>query len=312
MLIIFINKIENEKVRRMDKEEIISKYNNFFTNRYNVYPVEKYYHSVYYFKLNGVESNCNIDWKKDEAIWVKVVFSRNNRFFTEIFIKGNFNTRPFYLDDFYNTFIENKDRRYGLYLNFLKFKFYDNEWNYNLYKKGILNLIDQCYSSYLEIINENKLLNQHIENKYLEEFLHDNLITEKRCEVSVRLVQGKFKDNLLRKHPNKCLICEINKEQLLIASHIKAWAASKEQEDERYDPNNGFLLCPTHDALFDKKLITFEDDGKILISEEITTDQHEHLNINTDTRIRVHEKTKDYLSWHREKFSEREQKRKSK
>ena len=51
----------------------------------------------------------------------------------------------------------------------------------------------------------------------------------------------------------------INEESLLIASHIKPWAVSDSKE--RIDPNNGFILSPLYDKLFDRGYITFSDDS---------------------------------------------------
>ena len=53
----------------------------------------------------------------------------------------------------------------------------------------------------------------------------------------------------------------------MIASHIVPWKDSSDQE--RRDVNNGILLSPTYDALFDKHLISFDDTGSIIISSKI-------------------------------------------
>ena len=49
----------------------------------------------------------------------------------------------------------------------------------------------------------------------------------------------------------------------IITSHIKPWA--KSNKFEKLDSENVFLLCSIHDALFDKGLISFSDDGTIII-----------------------------------------------
>src|SRR3546814_3413344 len=50
----------------------------------------------------------------------------------------------------------------------------------------------------------------------------------------------------------------------LRASHIKPWSKCA-SGDERVDGNNGLLLSPTADHLFDRGWITFEDDGALEI-----------------------------------------------
>ena len=42
---------------------------------------------------------------------------------------------------------------------------------------------------------------------------------------------------------------------------------------------NGFLLTPKLDRLFDYGLISFDDDGKILISSEVTETEYESLGL---------------------------------
>jgi hypothetical protein len=53
----------------------------------------------------------------------------------------------------------------------------------------------------------------------------------------------------------------------LRASHIKPWRTS--DDTEKQDGDNGLLLVPHVDALFDKGLISFADDGSILLSEKL-------------------------------------------
>ena len=102
----------------------------------------------------------------------------------------------------------------------------------------------------------------------------------------------------LKKIDNSCKLCKLNIEELLIASHIKPWKDSDNKE--RIDLFNGFLLCPTHDKLFDIGLISFEDSGEIIISDEIEEKNYEKLNINKGLKIEINVENKKYLKWHRE------------
>jgi hypothetical protein len=52
---------------------------------------------------------------------------------------------------------------------------------------------------------------------------------------------------------------------LLIASHIKPWR-SCETATERLDGANGLMLTPDVDRLFDRGMISFSDDGAVLVS----------------------------------------------
>ena len=90
--------------------------------------------------------------------------------------------------------------------------------------------------------------------------------------------------------------CEIT--ELLIASHIKPW--SKSTNIEKLDPYNGLLLLPNYDKLFDKGLISFEDNGKIIISPLIKEEEYKVLGISpNDELFKVYDENKPYLEEHR-------------
>lgn len=115
--------------------------------------------------------------------------------------------------------------------------------------------------------------------------------------INVRVNQGIFRDGLLKRY-NKCCLCGVENSALLIASHIKPWAES--ESEEKLDINNGFLMCPNHDKLFDKGYITMDDDGKIMISVELTENDRMFLNINSRMHIELTDGNKKYLKFHRE------------
>jgi len=125
-----------------------------------------------------------------------------------------------------------------------------------------------------------------------------NLLGEDReAVVKIRTNQGIFREQLLSKY-HKCCLCGVESERLLVASHIKPWADSA--PEEKLDVNNGFLLCPNHDKVFDQGYITFDDTGEIMISDNLTNNDKLFLNIKDDMRIRISEETKYYLKYHRE------------
>lgn len=122
-------------------------------------------------------------------------------------------------------------------------------------------------------------------------------VTERDQLIKARIGQSEFKSGLLSREL-KCKLCGVKDERFLIASHIKPWSHSNHYE--RLDLDNGFLLCPNHDALFDKGYITFENDGKLLISSLLDDETKLFLNITENLRIDLNEKQQEYLSWHRE------------
>ena len=118
-----------------------------------------------------------------------------------------------------------------------------------------------------------------------------------------RIGQGAFKKLLRGRYPGCCL-CGLNDQRLLIASHIKP--LSESSAEEKVDIDNGFLLCPNHDFLFDRKLITFSDRGKILISKQISKETRQQLGIYDGQRIKLTKGNRKYLAHHREQFEENE------
>ncbi|PFJ96342.1 HNH endonuclease [Priestia megaterium] len=125
--------------------------------------------------------------------------------------------------------------------------------------------------------------------------------TEKEIIIKSRIGQSAFKKALLTIE-KKCRICGVRDERFLVASHIKPWSESNNQE--RLDVNNGLLLCPNHDALFDKRYISFDETGKVMVKQNLDSTTKMFLNINDTMRINLNERQQNYMKWHREKFLE--------
>ncbi|WHV79577.1 HNH endonuclease [Pseudomonas aeruginosa] len=120
--------------------------------------------------------------------------------------------------------------------------------------------------------------------------------TEKKVLTSARKGQGSFRNELIRIW-KYCPITLCENKNLLRASHIKPWA--KSTNFERLDKFNGILLSPTFDALFDKGYISFDDNGKILISEQLSAQDATALGIRRDTNINTNKEQQSYLDYHR-------------
>ena len=108
--------------------------------------------------------------------------------------------------------------------------------------------------------------------------------------------QSVFRDRLLKKY-HKCCLCEVENQDLLKASHIKLWVVS--DADEKLDVENGFLLCPNHDALFDGGFISFDDNGNIMISDRLTQTDCTFTNVVPTKKIKLPERNRKYLEYHR-------------
>ena len=124
--------------------------------------------------------------------------------------------------------------------------------------------------------------------------------TERRGLVTSRVGQGYYRQQIIDRWEGKCPITGISIASLLIASHIVPWSQSN--DEEKLDVNNGILLSPNFDALFDRHLISFENDGSILISTKLSPKDIEALGVNEAIKISVTEGMVPYLGRHRKNF----------
>lgn len=124
--------------------------------------------------------------------------------------------------------------------------------------------------------------------------------TEKDALIKSRIGQGYFKQKIVEKYGGKCIITGIAFRRILIASHIKPWAVST--NEERLDSENGFLLSPTYDKLFDLGLISFKDDGNIIISKLLDSDTlaKVHLEKSQAYGIKATPSLRRNLEYHRD------------
>ncbi|MGL4888201.1 MAG: HNH endonuclease [Aeromonas veronii] len=105
----------------------------------------------------------------------------------------------------------------------------------------------------------------HDDEAAIAEIQHSPLtVTEKEQLVKSRRGQGLFRSRLEQIEPS-CRVTGVSNKVLLIASHIKPWCEC--DNIERLDGNNGLLLSPHIDKLFDQGWITFTDVGDLLCAE---------------------------------------------
>jgi len=125
-------------------------------------------------------------------------------------------------------------------------------------------------------------------------------ITERKGLVTSRVGQGTYRDKIIEKWDKTCPITKCKVLSILISSHIKSWKESDNQE--RLDVENGILLSPNVDSLFDKHLISFSDEGQMLISDKISENTRNQLGIDKRVILPVSEGMKKYLKRHSEIF----------
>lgn len=123
-----------------------------------------------------------------------------------------------------------------------------------------------------------------------------------RLQLSkARVGQGLFRKQVMLLDPN-CRVTGISDPRLLIASHIKPWRDSSNLE--RLDGNNGIMLSPHIDALFDAHLISFENDGKMLVHPTLPDDVLNRWCVRRDTKVEPFVAAQiKFLDFHRHTFA---------
>lgn len=185
--------------------------------------------------------------------------------------------------------------------------------------------LTQKANDYLDLLNSN--FGTVDEAKFDELIEKENEYTQKLIKLSekygvdgtivvnntVRLpqVQEIFKERLIQRYGKKCMMCGVTHSEMLVASHIKR--ASEEDIFGKADYNNGFLLCATHDKLFDRYLISFNCfTGAIMISKSLSDEEKDIFGLDENYCLEADYMTDDrvdYLMDHNQKFMERESER---
>jgi len=125
--------------------------------------------------------------------------------------------------------------------------------------------------------------------------------TQRLQLAKARIGQGLFRKQVMLVDP-RCRVTGVEDSRLLIASHIKAWRHSSNAE--RIDGLNGIMLSPHVDALFDKHLISFENDGRMLVQSSLPQDVLDRWSIRRATRVeRFRSEQSVFLEHHRELFA---------
>ena len=149
--------------------------------------------------------------------------------------------------------------------------------------------------------SKNELSSPHSEE---DQAIYKNSIpnkTEREGLIISRVGQGAYRKSILFRWDFKCAVTNYSKKEILIASHIVPWKDSNDQE--RLDVDNGILLSPTYDALFDQHLISFENNGKIILSDTLRKTDYATIGVSGKESIkRLSKGNIFYLESHQKKL----------
>jgi putative restriction endonuclease len=118
-----------------------------------------------------------------------------------------------------------------------------------------------------------------------QDLIRDQSIEEtmKSTLIMARRGQGAFRERV-KFFEGSCRVTGVDKPELLIASHIKPWATS--DNDERLNGHNGLFLSPHVDKLFDSGFISFENNGEILVSPSLDKDVLDRWSIDPQSKVK--------------------------
>jgi hypothetical protein len=126
-------------------------------------------------------------------------------------------------------------------------------------------------------------------------------VTAVAAEIMRRIGHDKWSNSVKRMWDDRCCATGFGIKRLLRASHIIPWS---ENVEVRLDPCNGLCLSPAFDAAFDAHLISFRDDGSILLAPDFSEESARQIGIDPATRINgLTSKHIAYLRQHRARCS---------
>ena len=168
--------------------------------------------------------------------------------------------------------------------------FIERKYNQIDYLHNILNKLDGiCF------VNDELYFTEDAKRIFGEKI---EVVTKKRNPYLHLLYKNQLKEESFSVYQaEKCMVERLDY-PVLIASHIKPFIQSN--DFEAYDVNNGILLSKNFDSLFDLGYITFDLEGKIIVSAQISEEVNTHIfQYQLDSNF-INPQRLAYLDYHRE------------
>ena len=173
------------------------------------------------------------------------------------------------------------------------------------FAQALVDLIGQDVKNIMMLAHETKQVTSDDldlwEQKLEQEVINDTSIaeTDRLAIVLARKGQGLFKKRV-GKIESKCRITGVEDLAHLVASHCKPWRDST--NEERLNGENGLLLTPSIDHLFDCGFIGFEDNGELIVSPVAHISSLQRMGVDANKVVNAGLFTdgqKQFLKFHR-------------
>ena len=124
------------------------------------------------------------------------------------------------------------------------------------------------------------------EHKIGSRIVGDTTVTETEREAIIwaRPSQGLFKQRVMEIEEH-CRTGGVSNPVHLVASHCRPWRDSN--NEERVNGENGLLLTPSIDHLFDRGFIGFENNGTLILSPVAHRPSLERMGVETKEIVKV-------------------------
>lgn len=186
-----------------------------------------------------------------------------------------------------------------------------NETELSIIKKEnyVNQFLDRKYNQvrFITRIFKNVLSNVYYSKSKETFYLDSSLALEEEITKRDSYLHRLYKDELLQEsiklYSKPICVFEKYSYPVLIASHIKPFRFSN--ESEAYDVNNGLLLSKNLDSLFDLGFISFNYDGTIIFSKELSSKDLNLVNNLMKEKLDLgllNDKRLNYLKYHRDKI----------
>lgn len=129
----------------------------------------------------------------------------------------------------------------------------------------------ECEGIRNQLQNQHGLVEAESDDVSEDDLIENDIVADysgetRQAFVQLRVRQQFFRRAVLSSYRSRCCISGVSDARLLVASHIVPWRMDK---TNRLNPGNGLCLSAIHDKAFDRGLITFSDDLRVLVSPEL-------------------------------------------